>query len=219
MSLLLPLIDRRKKNDQALPPIRTMDLEALLSRFDGEPRQHHMCKFLASTVLFVLATAAAALFGHSLLVDPDLTIGHINFSMEPVAYTGLGPAGVAAPPAFNVTMHATSSFKHEFCTSGGATVQAAFSGLTIAVGKVAPFCVEPKGSAVIAGTASSAWTALPDDFRERIHRDRRINGGVEVEVNLSFENEFKGPMWVRCRAMLDANRQNTPCRTFKLSYC
>ncbi|KAL6615358.1 hypothetical protein ACP70R_037628 [Stipagrostis hirtigluma subsp. patula] len=185
-----------------------MDPEALLSRPNGDHIDGDWC------LIFVLSVAMATFLGYILFVDPP-SFGNVKFSMEPVAYTGLGPAGAAAPPAFAVTLHARSTLKRTFCSSGGATLQAAFSGMTVAVGKVAPFCVEPRGSAVIAGTASSAWTALPGDFRERIERGRR-NGGVELEINLSFENEIIGPTWVRCRAMLDS-MHNTPCRRFMLS--
>ncbi|KAG2598240.1 hypothetical protein PVAP13_5KG334807 [Panicum virgatum] len=190
-----------------------MDLEAhLLSRLDEEARRHWsciVCVFMA--VILVVSAVLAALQGYTLFVDPDLTIGHIKFSMEPVAYTGLDGA---SPPSFNVTLQATSTFSHSFCTGGGgATLQAAFSGLTVAVGKVAPFCLEPRAPAVIAGTVSSAWTALPQDFQDRISRGRE-KGGVELEVNLSFQNKFKGDVWLRCRAMLDANLNKTPCTSF-----
>ncbi|CAL4963286.1 unnamed protein product [Urochloa decumbens] len=195
-----------------------MDLEALLSGLYDE-EAHKSCIFYACmAVLFVISAVFAPLIGYDLLFDPRLRVGRIKFSMEPVACTGLGLGhdGAAPPPlSFNVTLHATSTFRHTFCSSGGATLQAAFSGLTVAVGQVAPFCLEPREPAVIAGTAASAWTALPHGFQERIDRGREKSGGLELEVNLSFKNEFKGEMWMRCRAMLDANLLNkTACTTF-----
>ncbi|KAL6615140.1 hypothetical protein ACP70R_037410 [Stipagrostis hirtigluma subsp. patula] len=187
-----------------------MDPEALLSRPNGD----HIDGFWGC-LIFVLSVAMATFLGYILFVAPP-SFGNVKFSMEPVAYTGLGLAGAAAaPPAFAMTLHTRSTLKRTFCSSGGATLQAAFSGMTVAVGHVDPFCVEPKGSAVIAGNASSAWAALPGDFRERIDRGRR-NGGVELEINLSFGNEIRGPTWVRCRAMLDSVH-NTLCRSFMLS--
>jgi hypothetical protein len=84
---------------------------------------------------------------------------------------------------------------------------------------VDPFCLVPEEPAVIAGTVLSAWTALPSNFQGPIHRGREKAGGVELEVNLSFLNEFKGEMWMRCRVMLDANMTNkTPCTTFILTH-
>ncbi|CAL4956297.1 unnamed protein product [Urochloa decumbens] len=194
--------------------------EPLLSRLDRVARidgSHlpNSARYCVLLLIFILSLVMATFCGYIFFVDPNLLFGNIKFSMEPVAYAGLGLDGDTAPPAFNVTLRATSTFNRRFCSTGGGTVQAAFSGLTVAAGHVARFCVEAKGSAVIASTVSSAWTALPAAFRDRINHGRQ-NGGVELEIDLGFENEIKGPMWVRCRAILDA-KQRTRCRVFTLS--
>nr|CAB3477304.1 unnamed protein product [Digitaria exilis] len=192
-----------------------MDPESFLSRFDDDDNLPRSVQCCIDVFMFIICIAMATLFGYILFVDPYLSFGSIKFSMEPVAYAGLGPDGATAPPAFNVTLHATSTFGRRFCSTGGGTLQAAFSGLTVAVGQVAPFCVDPKASAVIDGAASSAWMALAGAFRERIDRGQQ-EGGVELEIDLGFRNEIKGPMWVRCRTMLDANHK-AHCTTFILS--
>jgi hypothetical protein len=121
-------------------PIYATDLEAaLLSCLDDKTERHscdEACAYVAVLLVISSCTFLATVMGYSLFVDPDLSIGHLKLSMEPLAYTGLdlSPDGaVAAPLSFNVTLHATNKFRHTFCSSGAppATLQAAFSGMTV----------------------------------------------------------------------------------------
>ncbi|KAE8789528.1 hypothetical protein D1007_36333 [Hordeum vulgare] len=178
------------------------------------PSKHRgdQCLWLAVAV-FLLGLVAFGLY--QLVVDPDLGFGSAKFSMEPVSHTGIYRTDTS--PAFNVTLHARSTYKHRFCTDArGGTVQAVYSGITMAVGRVPPFCVDAKGSIAMTATALSGWPALPASLQERIDHDRR-NGGVVLEVDLSFANDIKGLVWVRCRAKLDATSRST-CRSFGLAY-
>ncbi|KAF0916666.1 hypothetical protein E2562_010517 [Oryza meyeriana var. granulata] len=202
-----------------------MDLRAgVLSfpRFGGTSRQQNAdlsCEdFFLGAFLYIVGAAffgSAALFiGYMLF---STAWGNLKFSMEPVAYTGLGldAAESPSPLAFNVTLHAKSTFSHDLCLSS-ATVHVVSAGLTIAKGKAAPFCVEGNSGGVVSAAVSSGWLALPAELRERMDRDRRRDGGVQLEVDLSFDNHLtERQQWVRCRAILDAE-EISPCKTFVL---
>ncbi|KAE8800815.1 hypothetical protein D1007_23651 [Hordeum vulgare] len=111
--------------------------------------------------------------------------------MEPVSHYRTDD-GAASSPAFNVTLHARSTYKHRFCTDArGGFVQAVYSGISMAVGHVPPFCVDAKGSIAMTAIALSGWPALPASLQQRIDHDR-WNGGVVLEVDLSFVNDIKG---------------------------
>ena len=173
-------------------------------------------------VLLVCLIALLSLFVHDFIDGPNLNRGNAQFSIEvePVSHNGIYPMdgddGATSSPAFNVTLHAKSTYKHKFCSNGAGTVQALYSGITIAMGQVAGFCMKPKGSSVMTATALSGWPALPASLQHRIDNDRR-NGGVELEVDLTFVNEIMGLIWVRCRTMLDA-MDTSPCKAFALRH-
>ncbi|KAE8792283.1 hypothetical protein D1007_33225 [Hordeum vulgare] len=182
------------------------------------PSKHRgdQCLWLAVAV-FLLGLMAFGLF--QLVVDPDLGFGSAKFSMEPVSHTGIYRTddGAASSPAFNVTLHARSTYTHRLCTDDhGGAVQAVYSGITMAVGHVPPFCVEGKGSIAMTVAVLSRWPALPASLQERIDHDRR-NGGVVLEVDLSFANDVKGLARVRCRAKLDAT-STSACKSSGLRY-
>ncbi|KAF7063429.1 hypothetical protein CFC21_069949 [Triticum aestivum] len=194
-----------------------MDPEAAPSKPPSKHRDRgDQCQCVILIIVACLTLAAFVYVAvRQLIVDPDLNFGSAKFSMEPVSHAGIYRND--SSPAFNVTLHARSSYKHSFCSDHrGGDVQAVYSGITVAMGHVPPFCVEPKGSIAMTAAASSGWLAMPASLQERIDHDRR-NGGVELEVDLSFANDIKGLVWVRCRAKLDATT-TSPCKSFGLGY-
>lgn len=146
--------------------------------------------------------------------------GRINIYMEPIVYNGLDLAGspaAAVPPSFNVTLRAKSTYGlTKMCTSGWATMEVAYSGTTIAITDVEPFCLEPNGEKIITATASPGWLVLPVGIRESMETDRR-HGGVQLEVDFGFEDELE-VRWARCRTTLD-NDSTSQCNIYFIRGC
>jgi len=75
-------------------------------------------------------------------------------------------------------------------------MEVAYSGMTIAV--------DARGEKLITATASLGWPVLPAFLQERMDSDRRLGGGVQVEVGFAFSHDDDGhATWVRCRTTLD----------------
>ena len=145
--------------------------------------------------------------------------GRVKLSMEPVVCTGLGLAAAspAAPPSFNVTLRAKSTYGLlRLCTSGPAAMEVAYSGTTIAMADVGPFCIEPRGEKVITATASPGWPALPAALQERMESDRR-HGGVRLEAGFGFQDE-QAVRWARCRTTLGDDKAS-PCNVYFIKGC
>ena len=141
--------------------------------------------------------------------------GRVKLSMEPVVCTGLGLAAAspAAPPSFNVTLRAKSTYGLlRLCTSGPAAMEVAYSGTTIAMADVGPFCIEPRGEKVITATASPGWPALPS------RNAWRATGGTAgsawrwasgSRMNKRYGGRGAAPLWVTTRlhrAMFTSSR-------------
>lgn len=141
--------------------------------------------------------------------------------MEPVVYAGLDivPAGQSVPPSFNVTLHAKSTYRLvKFCTTGREMMAVTYSGVTLAMADVEPFCVDPRGEKTIKAAATTkGWPVLPRFFQERMESDRR-HGGIPLEVGFSYSNEEQArpyveeTWWVRCHTKLDSD-QASSCRS------
>jgi len=149
----------------------------------------------------------------------------IKFSLEPIAYTGFESAGDVVRPSFNVTLRAKSTHSWvKVCSSGRATMEVTYSGVTSATPDVQRFCLDPKREKVITLSASPGWPVRPSAFMEQMETDRQ-NGGIQMEINFGFRKvEQAQPydqvdMLVRCPATLDADQPATLCKSYIITSC
>ncbi|CAM0880806.1 unnamed protein product [Alopecurus aequalis] len=139
-----------------------------------------------------------------LIVNPDPVFGDMMFSIGPIAQAGLDSSMI--PPRFNLTIHARNTYKNKAFCGRDLSFEVAYSGVTIGMGNAVPFCVEPKGNAVLTAVASPGWEVLPDTLRWRMAKDRR-RGDLELEVVMLFYRDDdleRLSNWIRCRTTLDA---------------
>lgn len=90
-------------------------------------------------------------------------------------------------------------------------MEVSYSGTTIAMADIEPFCLEPREERIIIATASPGWAVLPVVLQELMASDRR-HGGVQLEVGFGFEDE-QAARWVRCSTTLD-DKKASRCNVY-----